>query len=100
AARRIDINIDVLFGVLHLQKQQLGNDKIGDVIVHRRSDKNDSVLEQSRIDVVAALAPAGLLHDHRNQHLGKIFVRYTHDFSSSTAGSCAASMLTFAFRKS
>src|SRR4029450_2172891 len=100
AARRIDIDVNVLFRVLNLQKQQLGNHKISDVIIHRRSDEDDAILEQSRVNIIAALASARLLHDHRNQHLGGIFVRYTPDFSSLPAGSCAASTLTFALRKS
>src|SRR5439155_21013963 len=71
-----------------------------DVIVHRRYDENDPLLEQSRVNIVATLPPASLLHDHRNQHLSNIFVRYAHDFSSLTVASCANSTLTFAFRKS
>lgn len=39
-------------------------------------------------------------HDHGNQHLRNIFVKYGHDFSSLTVGSFVNSMLTFAFRKS
>src|SRR5439155_7686543 len=76
------------------------NDKISNMIVHRRPDENNAIFEESRINVVAALAPPSLLHDHRDQHLGTIFVRYTHDFSSLTTGSCAVSTLTFALRKS
>src|SRR6266536_2705991 len=100
AARRIDVDVDVLLGVFHLQKEKLSDDEIRNVIVHRRSDEDDTILEQPRIDIVAALAAASLLHHHRNQHLGNVFIRYTHDFSSLRVVSCAVSTLTFAFRKS
>src|SRR5206468_7464418 len=101
ATRRIDIYVDVLFRILHLQKEQLGNDKICNVIVHRRPDENDAILKQPRVDIIAALAPAGLLHNHRNQHrLRSILTGYAHDFSSATVLSSVFSTLTFAFRKS
>ena len=101
SARRINVNIDVLLRVLHLQKEQLRDDQVGDVIVHRRPDENNAVLEQSRVNIVAALAPASLLHHHRDQHrLRQIFIGYTHDFFSTAAASSVFSTLTFAFRKS
>src|SRR5947207_1628510 len=101
SARRVNVDIDVLLCVLHLQKEQLRDDQIGDVIVHWSSNENNAVLQEPRVNVVAALAPAGLLHNHRNQHgLRQIFIGYTHDFSSTTTRSCVSSMLTFAFSKS
>ena len=76
AARRIDVDVDVLLAVFHLQKEQLRDDQVRDVIVDRRADKNDAVLEQARINIVAALAAAGLLDHHRNEDgLRQIFVR-------------------------
>src|SRR5207237_5354718 len=39
----------------------------GDLIVDRRADEDDAVLEQPREDVVGPLAAVGLLHDHRHQ---------------------------------
>src|SRR5207248_760739 len=96
----IDVDVNVLFRILHLQKQQLGDDEIGNVIIHWRADKNDAVLEQPRIDIVAPLAPASLLHHHRDQYLRNIFVRRAHAFSSLTVDSCTGSTLTFAPRKS
>ena len=56
ATRRVDVNIDVLLRVFHLQEEQLRDDQICDVIIDRRADKNDPVLEQPRIDIVAPLA--------------------------------------------
>ena len=68
ATGRVDVNVDVLFGVLHLQEEQLRDNQVRDVIVDRRADENDAVFEQSRVNIVAALASSGLLHHHRNQH--------------------------------
>ena len=64
AAGRVDVNVDVLFRVLHLQEQHLGDDEVRDVIVDGRADEDDAVLEQARIDVVATLPAAGLFDDH------------------------------------
>src|SRR4029079_9912502 len=83
----------------HLQEKQLRDHQVRNVIVNL-ANKNDAVLQQPRVNVVAAFAPTSLLHDHRDQHLRDIFVRYGHDLSSLTAGSFVNSMLTFAFRKS
>jgi hypothetical protein len=45
-ARRIDVEMDVFFGILHLQIEHLGNDQIGDHVVDRRSEKNNPVFQQ------------------------------------------------------
>ena len=68
ASRRIDVEIDVLVRVLALQKEQLRGDDVGHVVVNRRSEEDDAILQQARIDVVAALAALGLLDDvgHRD----------------------------------
>src|SRR4051794_34358997 len=101
AAGRVDINVDVLFAVLHLQEEQLGNNQIRNVIVDRRSDENDSILEQAGINVVAAFAASGLLNHHWDEDgLRTTFDRLSHDFCSETAGSNVACTLTFALRKS
>ena len=67
AARRIDVEADLLFRVFRLQKEQLRGDQVGDVVVDRMAQKDDPILEQPRIDVVGAFAAARLLDDHRNQ---------------------------------
>ena len=46
STRRVDVDVDVLLRVLHLQKEQLRDDQVGNVIVHRRPNENDPVLEQ------------------------------------------------------
>ena len=101
AAGRIDVNVDVLFAVLHLQKKQLRDDQIGDVIVDRRADENDPVLQQPRVDIVAAFAAAGLLHHHRDEHDCERFsLRHLMIFLFDGRFGFVNSTLTFAFRKS
>jgi len=67
SAGRVDVNMDVLLRVFHLEEEHLGNDEIGDVVVDRRADENDAVLEQARINVVATLPAAGLFDHHGNE---------------------------------
>ena len=67
ASRRIDIQVNVLFLIRHLQKKQLGNDYISHGIIYRRAQKNDPILEQTRINIVHSLPPAGFFNHHRNE---------------------------------
>ncbi len=69
AARRVDVEDDVLVGVFGLEEQHLGDDDVGDVVVDRRAEEDDAVLEQARVDVVAALAAVGLLDDRRDDEV-------------------------------
>ena len=43
----------------------MGDDQIGHVVVDRLPQENDVLLEQPRVDIGGALAPRGLLDDHR-----------------------------------
>jgi hypothetical protein len=68
ATRRVDVQVDVLVGILGLQEQQLRHDHIGHVVVDRPPTQEDhALLQQARVDVVGALAAAGLLDHHRHQ---------------------------------
>ncbi len=67
AAGRIDVERDVLVGVLGLQEQHLRDHDVGHVVVDRADDEDHALLEQARIDVISALAARGLLDDDRNQ---------------------------------
>jgi hypothetical protein len=66
-ARGVDVEEDVLLGVLRLEEQHLGDDQIRDVVVDRLAEEDDVVFEQPRVDVVGALAARRLLHDHGDQ---------------------------------
>ena len=81
AARRIDIELDIAFGIFRLQKEHLSGGQISNMIVDRRADKDDVLFQQPRVNVVSALAAAGLLHDHRykgGRLIGWIVVEIFH----------------------
>ena len=60
-------------GIFGLQKEHLRGGQIGDVIVNRRADKNDVLFEQPGINVVSALAAAGLFDHHGYESRPAIF---------------------------
>src|SRR5205085_11846240 len=96
-AAGIDVDTNVFLRIFHLQKEQLRDHEIGNVIVDRLSNEDDAVFEQSRINIVTTLAAAGLFDYHRHEdRLGSISVGLAHFFSVSEIGWT----LTFAFRKS
>ena len=64
AAGGVDVEMDVLFGIGHLQEEQLGDDQVGDHVVHGRAEEHDPIHQQTRVDVVTAFAAAGLLDHH------------------------------------
>ena len=67
AAGRVDVEMDVLVRVFRLEKQQLGDDQVGHVILNRAHAENHSLLEQPGIDVVGALTACALFDDHRHE---------------------------------
>src|SRR5205823_11976437 len=66
AAGRVDVEVDVLVGVLALQVQELGHDQVADGVVDGRTQEHDALLQQPRIDVERTLPAVGLLDDDRN----------------------------------
>ena len=67
AARRVDVDRDVLVGVLGLEVEELGDDEVRDLVVDRRAEEDDALVEQARVDVERALSARGLLDHHRDQ---------------------------------
>src|SRR5690348_6646252 len=65
ATRRVDVELDVLLRRVGLQKEQLRDDDVRDVVVDLGAEKDDPVHEQTRIDVVSALATARAFDDVR-----------------------------------
>src|SRR5574337_491228 len=59
--------MDILVGVFGFQKEELGNDEIRLRVIDRRTDKQDSILQEARKDIVGTLTSAGLLNNHWNQ---------------------------------
>src|ERR1700754_1401414 len=45
--------------------QQLRDDQVGDLIVHRRAEEDDPLVQQAGVDVERTLPTGGLLDDHR-----------------------------------
>ena len=68
AAGRVDVDVDVLLRVLHLEEKHLRDHDVRDLVVDRRADEDDAILEETRIDIVTALAAPGLLDNDGNQH--------------------------------
>src|SRR6185437_2410115 len=65
AARRIDVELQILLRVLAGEKEHLRDHQVRDLIVDRRSQENDVVTQQTAVNVVGAFAPARLLDNHR-----------------------------------
>ncbi len=55
--------MDLLFGIFHLEEEQLSNDRIGDVVIDRCADEDDPITEESAVDVPGTLAAAFALID-------------------------------------
>src|SRR5579863_1772996 len=67
APRGVDVERDVLLGILALEEEHLGDDKIRDLVVDGSTKKDNVVAQQTGVDVVGALAPTRLLNHHGNQ---------------------------------
>jgi hypothetical protein len=67
AAGRVDVQGDVLVGVLGLQVQQLRHHEVGDLLVDRLAEEDDALVEQAGVDVERPLSARALLDDHRDQ---------------------------------
>src|SRR5882672_11744787 len=71
AAWAVDVEGDLLVGVLRLQEQQLRNDEVCDLVVDRRSDENDALFQEPRVDVEGALSASRVLDHHRYEVAGR-----------------------------
>jgi hypothetical protein len=63
-ARAVDVEQDVLVGILRFEEQHLRNHQVRNRVVDWRADENDAVLQQPREDVVDMLPPVCLFDDH------------------------------------
>ena len=59
--------MDVLVRVLRLQEQELGDDQVGDVVLHGTDQKDHPLLEQPGKNIEGAFAAGGLLDDDGHQ---------------------------------
>ncbi len=62
----VDVEIDVFFRILRFQEQELGNDQVGKNVVNRRTQEDDPVFQEPRINVVGAFASVCCLNDYGN----------------------------------
>ena len=69
SAGGVDVEGDVFLGVFGGEEEELGDYKIGDVVVDAAAEEDDAFLEEARVDVIGALAHVRLLDDHRDKHL-------------------------------
>ena len=57
---RVDVERDVLVGVLAFEEQQLRDDQVRGLVVDRADQEDHALAQQPRVDVVGALAAARL----------------------------------------
>src|SRR6478736_5803343 len=69
AARRVDVDVDVLVRILGFEVDHLRDDEVRDLVVDRRAEEDDPLVEQARVDVEEALPARGLLDDGRNDEI-------------------------------
>ena len=63
----VDVDVDVLFWVLHLEEKHLGDDGVGHAVVDTGADENNAVLEEARVDVKGTFATTIGLDDGGNE---------------------------------
>src|SRR5512133_3362122 len=68
AAGGINVEMDVFISVFGFEKQKLGDNQVGDVIIDATTQKNYAFFEQARIYVILALTASGLLNYYRDIH--------------------------------
>ena len=80
AARRVDVERDVLGRVFAFQEQKLRADQARHVIFHRTGEEDDAFLQHPRIDVVGPLAAVGGFHHHGDQavHVSVDGIAFAH----------------------
>src|SRR3982075_2812048 len=65
AARRINVKINITLRILHLQKQELGNNAVCYEIINRSADDTEAIFEQSGINVISSFLVAAPFDDCR-----------------------------------
>ena len=67
AARRVDVERDVVLGILGLEMEELRVHDVRDLVVDLGAEKDDALIEEARVDVERALAAARLLDHCRHE---------------------------------
>jgi hypothetical protein len=63
AAGRLDVQADVALGVLALEVKQLGDDQVRDLVIDRRAQEHDALVEKQRVDIPPSLTARTRLND-------------------------------------
>ena len=94
-AGRVDVDRDVLVGILALQVQQLSDDQVGDLVIDGRAQEDDPLIEQAGVDVERAFTTRGLLDDHGDEgahQLRRSFAVFSGSPATGVAESTRRSM--------
>ena len=67
APRRVDVEVDVLLGILSFEEEQLGHDPVGRLSRDRFSQKHDPLAQQTGIDVERTFTPSRLFNHNRDR---------------------------------
>src|SRR5215211_3899591 len=86
AARGVDVQVDVLLGVLTLEVQQLRHYGVGHLVIYGGPKEDDAVLEEPRVDVHGPLPTRALLYNVWDD------VVYAHCCSSRSSLSVAPAL--------
>ena len=73
AARRVDVDLDLLVGIVGGQEDQLGHSQVGHHVVDRAPEQDDPVPQEPGVDVEGALAVPAFVLDHGGDvgHVGR-----------------------------
>ena len=67
SAGTVDVHVDVGFAVFKLKVQQLSDDTVGNIVVDRAAEKDDSISQKTTVDVHRPLFAAILFDDVGNE---------------------------------
>src|SRR5439155_8533936 len=59
AARAVDVDADLLVGILAVEEEQLRDNQIGDIVIDLGAKEDDAIAKQPGIDVIRSLAAGG-----------------------------------------
>ena len=62
----VDVEVDVLLGIGHLEEEELSHDDVGHHVIDGSSQENDPVDQEAAVQIVALFTAARLLDDVRN----------------------------------
>ena len=78
----------VFLGIFGLEEEHLRSGQVCHVVINRRANKNNVLFQQPRIDIVGALAAAGLFDHHRYEGCSAILriIEFFHGVNVAGTG--------------